>query len=131
MEVTNQIYTYSIPNRQIIIRNTLFYTLENLLYPSKTRWLVMEDVSKRLLEQWTALELYFASFLIENLPAAHKIYAGLRSSDLKLYYSFMGYILPILNHLNLEFQSESVRLHSYLSTIENGLFWKISLKNPT
>ena len=122
MEVTNQYYTYSIKNRRIIIGYTLFNTLENhnILYPSKTRWLVMEDVSKRLLEQGTALAVLCQLF--HRKPSGcHKIYAGLRSSDLKLYYSFMGYILPILNHLNLEFQSESVRLHSFLSTIENGL----------
>ncbi len=32
-------------------------------YPSKERWLVLEIVAKRLIEQWGALSLYFFSFL--------------------------------------------------------------------
>ena len=69
-------------------------------------------MSKILLEQWTAHELYFSSFLLENLTADSTIYVGPRSSDLRLYDLFMGYILPILNDLNMEFQKEMVRLHS-------------------
>ena len=40
-----------------------------ILYPSQSRWLVMEQVAKRLFEQWPALTLYFASFLESNKPA--------------------------------------------------------------
>lgn len=65
----------------------------------------MEEVSKRMLEQWSALELYFDSFLTENLPATHKIYIVLKYCDFKVFYSFMSYILPILNHLKLDLRT--------------------------
>ena len=39
----------------------------SILYPSKTRWLVMEQVVKRLLEQWKALNLCFQSFLLSKV----------------------------------------------------------------
>ena len=41
--------------------------------------------------------------------------------ELKLYYSFLSYIHPIVNYMNVEFQSENVRIHAYLSTVEEGL----------
>lgn len=81
-----------------------------ILYPSKTRWLVMEKVVKRILDQWNALENYFAGFLADpKAVEAREIYNGIRSVDLKLYYCFLGYVLPIVNNMNAEFQSEEVK----------------------
>ena len=82
----------------------------------------MEQVVKRLFEQWPLLTLYFASFLESNKPAeAITIYNALNNFELKLYFSFLSYILPIVNHMNVKFQSEKVRIRAYLSTVEEGL----------
>ena len=93
----------------------------SILYPSKTRWLVMENVCKRLVEQWDALTLYFQSYLLENCPPATNIYHGLKDLGIKLHYCFLSYILEIVNSMNLEFQSEGVRIHKYLDVIDSGL----------
>lgn len=96
-----------------------------ILYPSKTRWLVMENVAKRLLEQWDALLLFFGSEAQEGpkkqQTTAQNIHTGLRTVTFKLYIAFLTHILPVVNGLNVMFQSENVRLHSYLLNIENGL----------
>ena len=40
---------------------------------------------------------------------------------MQLYYCFLRYILPIVNKMNLEFQSEKVRIHCYLKLVQDGL----------
>ena len=89
---------------------------------SSCRWPVMEQVAKRMIEQWDALTFYFQSFLVdEEERKARKLYEGLKNVDLHIFYSFLAYILPLVNKLNVEFQSEEVRIHGHLSTIEAGL----------
>jgi hypothetical protein len=95
-----------------------------IFYPSKTRWLAMEQVVKRLLEQWDALKIYFQSMLADNIPTTVSIHEGLGNVKLRLFYLFLGYILPVVNELNLEFQSESVRVHQILKKVN------INLRSP-
>jgi hypothetical protein len=92
-----------------------------VLYPSKTRWLAMEQVVQRLLEQWPALTLYFQSMMLTEIPAANAILKGLQSHELQLYYMFLGYILPVVNRLNLQYQSEDVRIHLILKSVRDTL----------
>ena len=40
---------------------------------------------------------------------------------MQLYYCFLSYILPIVNKMNLEFQSEKVPIHCYLKLVQDGL----------
>ena len=40
---------------------------------------------------------------------------------MQLYYCFLRYILPIVNKMNLEFQSEKVPIHCYLKLVQDGL----------
>lgn len=44
-----------------------------ILYPSRTRMLVLEKVAKRLLEQWNALSVDFAVFLSQERTDKAKI----------------------------------------------------------
>ena len=87
----------------------------------------MENVAKRLLEQWDALQLFFTSESQEHVrkdkqsSTAQNIHMGLRSPTFKLYIAFLAHVLPAVNRLNVMFQSENVRLHCYLLNIESGL----------
>lgn len=93
-----------------------------LLYPSATRWLAFEAVSQRLVEQWTALTLFFALPANEGRDqTAVKLYTALIDPEVKLYYLFLNYVLPIVNGLNLEFQSAEVKVHKLLKSVGNTL----------
>ena len=83
-----------------------------LLHPSQTRWLSLQAVVERILEQWPALVLFFQAVALEDhIQSASTILSALSDPIYKLYFSFLSYILPIVNKINLEFQSESVRIH--------------------
>lgn len=80
-----------------------------ILYLCKTRWLVFEMVARRMLEQWEPLLVYFEQQAKTTGKEAENLFAGLCSLEMRLYYSFLGFILPIVNNMNVEFQSEEVR----------------------
>ncbi|XP_045027180.1 uncharacterized protein LOC123470692 [Daphnia magna] len=67
----------------------------SISYPCKTRWLVFEGCSVRMLERWGPLELYFQSYLAEDNQAAKNIYRALTNPKMKLHYSFFAYVLPL------------------------------------
>ena len=93
-----------------------------LLYPSATRWLAFEAVSQRLVEQWTALTLFFTEPAIAGRDqTAVKLYAALTDPKVKLYYLFLNYVLPIVNRLNVEFQSTEVKVHKLLRSVGDTL----------
>ena len=76
-----------------------------ILYPSKTRWLAMEHVVKRLLEQCDDLKKNFQSMIADNISTAVSIHEGLGNVKLRLFFlPLLGFILVVVNELNLEFQ---------------------------
>lgn len=78
---------------------------------SLTRWLALEKVISRIIEQWQALQLYFISCSMEvNGVKSSEIANLMGNADTKVYMMFLSYILKIINNLNKEFQSEKVRL---------------------
>ncbi|KAL1446714.1 hypothetical protein MTO96_044491, partial [Rhipicephalus appendiculatus] len=83
-----------------------------LLHPSQTRWLSLEVVVTRLLEQMPALILFFRKAAIEDrLLAAEAILEKLSDPSTKLYLEFLEYMLPFFTNLNKEMQSEETRIH--------------------
>ncbi|XP_018571105.1 uncharacterized protein LOC108910845 [Anoplophora glabripennis] len=99
-----------------------------LLRLSQTRWLSLEAVVLRILEQWPALRLYFQSAVLEdNLVAAEQILYGLENCIFKLYLTFLSYILPMINKINKEFQSEKSKLHVIYDRISS--LYRTILKN--
>lgn len=103
------------------------------LLPSKgifTRWLALEQVVARTLEQWPALLHYFLENSFEssdnNLDLVHKIQEELNDTT-KLYLLFLSYVLQLTKQLNLEFQSQSVRIHKFLPYVKT--FYKTILQN--
>jgi len=99
-----------------------------LTYASPTRWLSLESVVNRMLEQWSALILFFQAEALEsNIKSAAGILNALTNPIYKLYFSFPGYILPIINKINREFQSENVVIHTAYSNI--SAFYRTILSN--
>lgn len=93
-----------------------------LLQPSQTRWLSLHSVVKRILEQYNALVLYFTDVhLNQKVSAAEKILNLLRDPSTKLYYHFLDFVLPFFNNLNLEMQSESIKIHTLYTSIQSVL----------
>lgn len=81
-----------------------------LLKACQTRWLSLHAAIKRILEQLVPLKLYFqGEYLIDQ--KAKSIFDGINNPLFELYLNFLDYSLPILNSLNLSFQSEKPQIH--------------------
>jgi hypothetical protein len=80
-----------------------------ILRLSQTRWLSLESVVHRILEQWDALKLFFCNtWFEERLNAAETIYVSLQDPFTKMFYFFLDWVLPKFNSLNKLFQGEKV-----------------------
>nr|CAI5830568.1 unnamed protein product [Callosobruchus analis] len=89
-----------------------------MLRLSKTRWLSLQGVVSRILQQWDAFMFYFqAESLTEHIYGASDILNKLHDVRIKLYFCFLQHILKIVCKMNLEFQSESPRIHILIPTI--------------
>lgn len=77
------------------------------------------QVVSRILEQWTALQLYFQSkYLEERLLAAEQIHNSLNDPFVKLYFLFLNFVLPKVNILNQYFQSEKVLVTNFYNAVK-------------
>lgn len=86
--------------------------VHKILHPVQTRWLSLESVVLRLLEQYNALKLYFVDALVnDRLLAAETILQKLNDPLSKPFLQFLKFILPIFNNLNREMQSTSPQIY--------------------
>lgn len=86
---------------------------------SSTRWLSLDNVINRIIEQWDALRLYFISCSLEiNGIQSTELAESMSSPRFKIYFLFLSYILHVINNLNKEFQSEKSRLPYLYSQME-------------
>jgi len=85
-----------------------------MLHPSQTRWLYLEAVVKRLLEQWEALKLFsIDTSLDEELVQEENILESLTDPFVKLYFLLLKWVLPKFTELNKYLQLSKVTdLHS-------------------
>lgn len=94
--------------------------LHIILKYSATRWLSHQEVVNRILEQWDPLQYYFT---LNDFEAEFKnvklnfIISGLKNPLYKLTFSFLQYILKIVNAINLEMQAEDARMHIFLERL--------------
>lgn len=116
-DLTRDVYNYlnGSPKRAGLLKEFQDY-LElkphKILQPSQTRWLSLEAVVKRMLEQYEALKLYFRDAIFnDRIKAAENILAMLENPINKLYLQFMAYALGIFNELNRTMQSEKTNVH--------------------
>ncbi|KAK2722049.1 hypothetical protein QYM36_002559 [Artemia franciscana] len=90
-----------------------------LLKVCDVRWLSLESVVMRILEQWRALKVYFyEEFKAIKSASAEKVLKMMENVYTKLYLQFLGFILPQVNKLNILFQAEGVRLHCLCNEFE-------------
>lgn len=93
-----------------------------LLHPSQTRWLSLLAAVDRLLEQYDALEAYFAAAAsVDRLLASETINSRLRDPVNKLFLQFLSFVLPIFNILNKQMQSEEPQIHRLVKTATTAL----------
>ncbi|KAJ8932884.1 hypothetical protein NQ314_014365 [Rhamnusium bicolor] len=86
-----------------------------LLKLSQTRWFSLQAVVNRILEQWSALILFFTNESYnknkDNIMNPQPILDAVNNDVFKLYFSFLSYILDIVNKINIEFQSQHPKLY--------------------
>jgi hypothetical protein len=84
--------------------------LHNLLKPGKTRWLTYLEAVNRVLEQYDALKAYIFE-TDENEHTVYRLRQYFNDPQNKAFLLFLSGTLPLLNQLNLLFQSDKVLLH--------------------
>ena len=83
-----------------------------ILKPAQTQWLSLEQCIQRILEQWSALKLYFeAAAQRDRLLSTQNILAAIKKPIVKLYYYFQSFILPKFTNFNKLLQSETPNIH--------------------
>jgi hypothetical protein len=76
------------------------------------RWLCLHSCVARILEQWTALKLYFSSqYLVDRIMASERCYNSLNDKLCKAYLLFLNFVLPLTNKFNELFQAQYAVLH--------------------
>ncbi len=86
----------------------------------KTRWLSLESVIHRTIEQYPALLKYFETGSKHRNPddAAFVIYEGLKNPYTVIYLEFLAHVLRIVNNENVEFQADETKIHSLYSKMK-------------
>lgn len=78
------------------------------------RWLSLHACVNRILEQWDALKLYFhAEYLLDKKQhvSVEFLHNCLNDNNLKLYFYFLDFVLPIVNKFNKIFQGDYPTIH--------------------
>lgn len=85
----------------------------------QTRWLSLQSVVNRIVEQYDPLILFFTNESFKRFKEDNPdhILAALKNPIYKMYFLFLSYTLELVNNLNLEFQSNSLKLHKLLEHI--------------
>lgn len=92
----------------------------NILKLCQTRWLSRGQVIACILEQWDALVLFFQSEArSDRVDGAAQIQERMSTVGTKHMLLFLGYILPKIDRMNIEFQSQDLRLHTLFNTISD------------
>lgn len=80
-----------------------------LIQISGTRWLSCGAAIRRILEQWVELKYHFSLIsTAENDKTAQNIYNEMSDEKTRLFLVFINPIVNEMNHLNLEFQSDTM-----------------------
>lgn len=101
-----------------LIQNAAKVADHQILKLSQTRWLSRGKVIERILEQWDALKLFFQSeALTDKVDGASEIYKVMTAAGTKHMLLFLNIILKKVDEMNIEFQTESFRMHKLYKTI--------------
>ncbi|CAK1578413.1 unnamed protein product [Parnassius mnemosyne] len=134
--MARNIYNYfkSSSKRQSELKEFQYFAeadVHKILRPAQTRWLSLNAVVQRILEQWDVLRLYFNSKWLEE-SECHDIHACLNDPIIKAYYYFLAWMLPKFTTLNSCFQSESIlitKLHGKMTAFYKELLLLVLHRN--
>lgn len=92
--------------------------IHQILHPSQTRWLSLESVVNRILEQYQALILFFTDASVnDRILAADNILVKLKDPLTIFFFRFLQFALPFFTKINREMQSETPKIHELYSNI--------------
>lgn len=98
-------------------RNTSVHTK---LYPAQTRWLLLNLVVKRILEQWDYLKM-----VKRQLCSAEQVETCIQDPIINLIFQFLSWLLPILSDLNMYFQNNKVVITLVLEEMCKKIFFVV------
>lgn len=94
--------------------------LHTILRHYEIRWLSLHACVNRILEQWDALKLYFQQeHLVEHNHSASFLHESFENKQIKLYFLFLDYILPIVNKLNVVYQGNDCNVQTIYRDISD------------
>lgn len=126
-ELARNVYSYIMNSPKRLSEYTLFQVFtetqpHKILHSSCTRWLSLEEVVKRIMEQWPSLTLYFTLAALEDgMAAASSVLQELHNPITKMFFAFLAFILPAVNKVNVEFQATSFRVQKLWSSINSSV----------
>lgn len=92
--------------------------IDKLLHPAQTRWLSLESVVVRILEQYNALILFFTDAVTtERTVAAKTIFTRLEEPLTKCFLQFLEFVLAFFNNMNKEMPSSRPKIHKIHSNL--------------
>jgi hypothetical protein len=108
-----------------LIQDVLSVENHKILKLSQTRWLSRCCVIARILEQWEPLTLFFQSEMTLNQEKSDKdkastIYKSMKNAGTEHMLLFLNYVLPKVDAMNKEFQSEGLKIHKVFRTVRDG-----------
>ena len=114
-QLVRDVFTHfsSSPKRQFLYSDFQKFTEckpHKLLRPSQTRWLSLQQVVDRTIEQYPALLSYFRS-CEEQLVSVQRIVSQLENITTKAYLLFLSEALQVINVFNLIMQRENSSIH--------------------
>ncbi|XP_050298878.1 uncharacterized protein LOC126737852 [Anthonomus grandis grandis] len=99
-----------------------------MLHPSQTRWLSLQAAVDQTLENWDALILFFRDECFqEDLNSTKNILNCLEHPTYKMYFTFLSYILDLINKLNMEFQAEKPNVFNLVTRVSD--VYRMILRN--
>lgn len=90
-----------------------------MLHPSATRWLSLVSCVNRVIKHYIPLKGYFkVQANIDQITNAKEISEALDNPVTLIYLHFLSYFLPYFTNLNLEMQSEEIKIHVIADRIQ-------------
>lgn len=127
-DFVRDIYNYfsSSPKRVSEFKNFQIFCdlkVHKIIHPSQTRWLSVHAAVKRILDQFSALKLFFIDQVSNNdhLLAAENILQKLHDPTTLLFLEFLDFVLPLFNDLNKEMQAEHPKIHILYEKVSQTL----------
>lgn len=122
-DLARDIYTYFSNSPKRIEAFKEFQTfaqtpIHKMLHPAQTRWLSLEAVVSRILEQYNALILFFTDATVtDRTLAPENILTKLNDRFTKLYFEFLKFSLAFFNTLNRQMQCEKPAIQDLYKSV--------------